>query len=136
MKYRIRDCILSDILGKDYYLPVDRNYVVDIENGWHVHLEDAQAGKLIAVVEDEKGNIVFEKEFHVRNGRLIIDIYYGDYVIEGTLTGIGLGSIVGILIALTSKRIEYGILPPIASSILGSAIGKMIKGWKVRKYTK
>ena len=78
MKYRIRDCILSEILGKDYYLPEDRNYAVDIEGGWHVHMENAQASKLIAVVEDEKGNIIFERELPVRNGKLIVDIYYGE----------------------------------------------------------
>ena len=133
VRYRIRDRILSEILGKDYYLPEDRNYAVDIEGGWHVHMENAQASKLVAVVEDEKGNIVFERELPVRNGRLIVDIYRGDYGVEGALTGLGVGGLVALIVGLTTRDVRSSIIP-ILTTLMGFGVGKTVKAWKVRRY--
>jgi len=130
-RYRVRDVILSDVLGYDYYLPEDRNWAEDIEDGWHIHLEDAKASRLVAEVEDEEGNTVFERELPVRNNRLVADIYYGDYGIEGALAGAGLS---GSVTSLATKNIKHGLLSAIIGGILGFIIGKAKKDWKIRLY--
>jgi len=45
-RYRIRDVILSEVLGRDYYLPEDRNSAEDVLGGVHVKFTDAQASRL------------------------------------------------------------------------------------------
>ena len=62
VRYRIRDVILSEILGRDYYLPEDRNWAEDVPGGLRVHMEDAQASKLI---------------FEVDGREAVVDIYDG-----------------------------------------------------------
>ena len=132
VRYRILDVILSEILGRDYYLPEDRNWAEDIEDGWHIHLEDAQASRLVAEVEDEEGNTVFERELPVSDSRLVADIYYGDYGVEGVLAGAGIS---GGASALATRSIKYGLLSAVLGGIAGLVIGKMVKGWRVRMYS-
>jgi len=50
-RYKIRDCFLSDVLGRDYFLPEDRNYAEDTFGGIRVVFHDAQANRLFVEVD-------------------------------------------------------------------------------------
>jgi len=139
VRYRVRDAILSEVLGEDYYLPEDRDWAEDVEGGWRVHMEDAQASKLVAVIRDEEGNVVFERELPVRGGRLVADVYYGDYGGEGAAIGGAAGSMIpGLTVGLRTRRVGLGLLAALIGGVMGAgvgyAVGKERRGWKVRTY--
>jgi len=132
MKYKVFDCLRGE------YLDPDRNWIEDIEDGWHIHMEDAAGltGKRIAVGitpinEEEVIEDLVEVEFV--KGYIDCDIYLKDYMPEGILFGTPLGTLSGVAVGYEAKRPGIGaLIRALLTGASGETIGKLTQRWKVR----